>query len=357
MTTTTLRGWRRGAAEPRGLADCSLVVPTYRRPAEMARLLEHLRALPDVPAEVVVVDGSPDDAADRAMAAWARERALPFDLAVVRSPAGLTRQRNVGIDASGGALVFFLDDDCLPHPGYFAAVRDAFHADAAGAVGAVAGTPVNELDRPLSLRWRIRLALHLAPRRGETGRWYPSATSVPRALAKPFTGVRRVDVLPGCAMTFRREVLERHRFSSFFHGYAQGEDAEMSLRVGRDRVLLWCGDAHVTHEHAPGGRPPSVQKGRMEVRNRWFIWRRHSRRVPFRERARFWLDIGYVFAWDLAAFARAPRGGHLAHALGVARGAAECWIVPPRHDEPPAAREYEVVLRELDAAQPASSAS
>ncbi|HEX6534334.1 MAG TPA: glycosyltransferase [Gemmatimonadaceae bacterium] len=360
---TVLGGWRRDAREPGGIAGCSLVVPTYRRPAEMVKLLEHLCGLPDVPAEVVVVDGTPGDETDRAIAAWARGAALPFDLAVVRSPAGLTRQRNVGIDATTGALVFFLDDDCLPHPGYFAAIRAVYDADAAGEVGAVCGTPIEELDRPLSLRWRARLALRLAPRDGEPGRYYPTATSVPRALARPFTGTRRVDVMPGCAMSFRREVLERHRFSGFFHGYAQGEDLEMSLRVGRDRVVLWCGDAHVTHEHAPGGRPASARKGRMEVRNRYFIWKRYSPRVPARERVRFWLDIAYVLAWDVASFARAPRagGGHLAHAAGVVRGAVECWVSPPRYDEPPAAREYATSLvRVSDApsdAQPASSAS
>lgn len=342
-----LEGWRKLETGSAALADCALVVPTYRRPEEIVALLEKLTSLPDPPGEVVVVDGSPDEVPGRAILAWARIRRLPFELVYVKSPAGLTRQRNVGVDATTREFIFFLDDDCLPEPGYFRAIRQVFLEDTPNGVAVVCGSIINEMGRPLSLRWRIRFLLRLVPR-GESGKYYPTATSVPRSLVTPFTGSRPVDIVPGGAAAFRKSVFDRHRFSEFFKGYAQGEDVEMSMRIGREQRLLWCGDAHVRHYHAQQGRPASFKKGRMEVRNRFFIWKRYSPNAGLLERLKFWLDIAYVFSVDLVTFLIRPgQPYHLSHAFGVAGATVECLFRPPRYDEPEARREYEFCLATL----------
>lgn len=342
-----LHGWCKRAARPGALDDCSLVVPTYQRAGEMLALLNTLVGLPDPPGEVVVVDGSPGREVETAVTEWARLQALPFDMIYVRSPAGLTRQRNVGIDASTRDFVFYLDDDCLPQPGYFRAIRQVFVEDASGEVGAVCGSIINEMDQPLSWRWRIRFALRLVPR-GEPGKYYPTATSVPHSIQKPFTGVRSVDVLPGGAVAYRRAVFARHRFSHFFDGYSQGEDLEMSRRIARDWKLLACGDAHVVHNHAQHGRPAGFARGRMTIRNRYFIWKRHNHPIRFVDRVRFWGDQIYSIVYHIAFFLRHPlQSANILYALGMAAGAAECVLSPPRYEEPPAAREYEFILKPL----------
>lgn len=352
---TTLRGWSKAAAGRAGLADCSLVLATYERPGEIRTLLERVRVLPDAPAEVVVVDGSPGSASEDAIRNWAVERETPFDLIYVRSPAGLTRQRNVGIDASSGSIVYFLDDDCAPEPGYFAAIRRVYEEDLKREVGAVCGSPVNEMDGSLSFRWRARLALRIAPR-GQAGDYLRMGASMPLAAAVPFEGSRPTMAMPGCSMSFRRATLERHRFSHFFYGYSQSEDLEMSLRVGRDHEVLWCGDARVIHDHAPGGRPASMAKGRMEVRNRFFIWKRYVTGPTVLDRIRFWADTAYSMGYDVAAFARRPTSlAPLAHLLGCARGALECIVSPPRYAEPPAAREFNFDIRPLEELDPVTA--
>jgi glycosyltransferase involved in cell wall biosynthesis len=342
----SLHGFRAPAAgSPAGLHDCTLVVPTYRRPAEMVSLLRTLADLPDPPGEVVVVDGSGGDETRDAVLAWTSTARASFSLLFVKSPPGLTRQRNVGIDASTGEFIFFLDDDCVPLPGYFRAIRSVFTAEAPRNVGAVCGSIINALDKPLTPRWRIRFLLRLVPPRGEYGKYYPTATSVPMGLTKPFSGVRAVDIMPGGAAAYRREVFDRNRFSRFFYGYSQGEDMEMSLRIGREWTLLWCGDAHVLHNHVGGGRPDLFQKGLMEVRNRYFIWKRHSPGMSLAVRFRFWSDIAYVFALDLGGYISHPLTvGFLAHAAGVLKGIAVCIVFPPRYEEPVARREYECIF-------------
>lgn len=336
-----LPGWRlegTGAA----LHDCSLIVPTYRRPQEMAALLEHLltHSRDDVPGEVVVIDGSPDDNTQDEMRQWCAGRTLPFRLLYVHSAPGLTKQKNVGVDVSCGQYLFFLDDDTRTQAGYFRELRGAFADDTDGEIGAVGGSVVNEMAKPPSFRWRVRLALRLAPPK-EPMCYDASAISLPKSMAQPFSGLRCVDIVPGGACCFRREVFHKHRFSIFFEGYSNGEDVEMSLRTGREFKVLWCGGARLTHHPAPGGRPPDFARGRMDLRNRLFIRRRFFPKPPLRASVRFWADALLLIALDLILYSRCPRNTFLLrHAAGVLFASFEAFLSPPTATEPPASRRY-----------------
>lgn len=343
-----LPGWQKTGSGGRTLAACSLVVATRGRAGRVHDLLGKLAALDDAPAEVVIVDGSDDDETDQSLRRLARSRPLPYTMTYVRSPAGLTRQRNVGVDVSAGEYLFFLDDDCVPQRGYFRALREVLRAPENQDAGAVCGAIVNEINRPLSWRWKIRIALGLVPR-GESGKYYPTATSLPRSMELPFSGVRPIEVLPGGASAYRREVFTRQRFSEFFQGYAQGEDVEMSRRIAREWALLQCGDAHVVHDHAETGRPLGFGRGRMTVRNRTFIWRRHNPDVGLADRLRYWCDHLFSAFYYASVFARRPRQLHnLTYAFGLVMGIVEYGFAPPRYVEPAARRTYRVDLKSLD---------
>ena len=346
-STECLEGWIYKANTAGALSDCSLIVPTFKRPSEIIVLMQALARLPDIPFEVIIVDGSPNQETETSLKHWAIERDLPFDLIYISSPAGLTRQRNVGIEACRGEFIFFLDDDCLPYPNYFLSLQQAFHKDTSGEVGAVGATIINEMDLPLHIRWRLRFALGIVPR-GEPRKYYSMGTSVPTTLAKPFTGTREVDIVPGGASAYRRIVLEQHRFSRFFYGYAQGEDLEISLRIGRQWKLLWSGDARTEHHHAPGGRPPSREKGRMDICNRFFIWKRHTHPIRLIDYVRFAADVLYIGLYDLVSFMVRPKHSeYLSHAAGIIYGSVECLLRPPLYQEPPVKREYKFHLIDL----------
>ncbi|MFN7923943.1 MAG: glycosyltransferase [Bryobacteraceae bacterium] len=334
-----LPGWRIAAQRsvPGALNDCSLLVPTYCRAKEVVFLLEKVEALGDVPGEVVIVDSSPGRELEEAARNWAGDRRIPFDLVYVESPKGLTLQRNVGIDISTREFIFFLDDDAFPREGYFRHIHDVFAADAGGKIGAVGGCIINEIAKPISRRWQWRLRLGLVPQSVQPYQFHDCGSSVPSGLLQPFHGTRPVDVVQGGASAFRREVFREMRFSEFFYGYAYGEDVEMSLRVKSRWQVMFSGDARCEHHPAPGGRPASYAKGRMEVRNRYFIWKRHRPGASMANRFRFYGDLGYLFFWDMAWFAVRPWRLHFAsHGLGVAAGALECLVNPPRYEEPAA---------------------
>jgi GT2 family glycosyltransferase len=351
---TTLPGWRTAARARGTLDDCSLIIPTWNRHDELMRLLDSLLEIADLPGEVVVVDGNPEPEFSARLRDWTERRHVPFEFSYVESPDGLTRQRNVGVDISTREYLFFLDDDAIPLPGYFREMRRVFEEDRDRRVGALAGCVINEMNKPVARRWQLRFLLRIVPRI-EPMIYYPSGTHVPRSLLKPFSGVRRVDVLPGNAWTFRREVFDTERFSCFFEGYSQGEDLEMSLRVGRRWELLCCGDAHILHLPADYGRPAAYSRGRMEMRNRYFIWKRHTPRPALRYVVSFWVDTALLIAMDVAWFGVRPwRPEPLGHAVGTVWEMFRCLARPPLFKEPPARREYRLESPGLRAASTVS---
>jgi GT2 family glycosyltransferase len=339
-----LPGWHVKPKLAKGYTDCSLVIATCNRVTDVVELMEALSQREDVPSETVIVDGSTQPCLETRLKAWIAKSPPPFELVFVRCPPGLTRQRNAGIDISTRKYVFFLDDDSRPLENYFRSIREVFVNDIEKRIGAVGGSVVNELERPLSGRWRFRLAIGLVPKI-QPMMYDNCGTSAPKGLITRFRGLRRVDVLPGCAFAFRREVLEQHRFSHFFGGYCQGEDLEMSLRVGAHWQVVCCGDAEVLHQMAPGARAAAFEKGLMEVRNRFFIWQRHRPQTRPIDRLRFWADVALLFTLDLLHFLPQPwHTWNLKHAAGLLSGTLRCLLAPPQYAEPKARREYQVTF-------------
>lgn len=343
---TPLAGWRVHGHPVQAFEDCCLIVATYRRPEDIERQMLALRDLPDVPAEVVIVDGASDRETEKTLLDLTARFSFPFELTYVRSPKGLTRQRNVGIDVSTRQYVFFLDDDALPQAGYFAELRRLFREDTRETIGAIGVCALNELNKALPIRWRLRRKLRLVPL-NEPFVYNDAGTSAPSGLLKPFSGVRDVDLFPGYAFAVRRQVFEHIRFSGFFDGYSYGEDVEMSLRIKRHWRVLNCGDARVVHNVSPGGRPAAFDKGRMEVRNRYFIWRRYTRHASLLNRVRFHGDFLFLTAMDLAWFAIRPwKVHHLSHALGLLAGLASAATRSLDIREPAVQRRYRLEVAE-----------
>jgi GT2 family glycosyltransferase len=113
----------------------SVVIPTYRRPALLARCLAALsrQQLPAGTFEVLVADDAAETATQQHVQSL---HTSTFDIryVAVTGPHGPAAARNVGWRAARGPIIAFTDDDCIPDSNWLAAGLLAFDNPAVIAV-------------------------------------------------------------------------------------------------------------------------------------------------------------------------------------------------------------------------------
>lgn len=319
-----------------GTRTLSLIVCTYRRPVQMRTLLPSVLEQTRQPDEILIVDASPDSETEEAVTQIREgtDQRIKY-YRVAAEDRGLTRQRNYGIARARGEIIAFLDDDTIPEPDYFAELLACFDRQP-GSLG-VGGYIVNEVqwDRVASgspqssavfrsgewqrredYRWRLRNLLRLASPLSP-GWMPPSGHSRPVGFLPPDGKDYRVEFVMGCALAWKREVFERHKFSHYFEGYGLYEDMDFCIRATRDGALHVCTRARLIHEHAPSGRPNSFRYGEMVTRNGWFVWRRRWPQPSWPDRMRWWGTTVLLALCRLGDAVRGPmRGDAMAEALG-----------------------------------------
>jgi glycosyltransferase involved in cell wall biosynthesis len=123
----------------------SLVVATKGRTAELGRFLKSVSTQTYTPIEVIVVDQNADERLKPISAAFPR-----ISLTRLVSETGLSRARNVGVEAARGGLVAFPDDDCWYAPDLLDRVIGRLAGQPAWA-GLAGRTMSDQTGRPL---WR-----------------------------------------------------------------------------------------------------------------------------------------------------------------------------------------------------------
>ncbi|MGE0761332.1 MAG: glycosyltransferase family 2 protein, partial [Pirellulaceae bacterium] len=300
----------------------SVIICTYRRAAEVQRLLICLSEQKSVAFEVLVVDGSGEDrAVVDAVESAARESAKGLRLCLIRSPAGLTRQRNVGLKHAQGDLICFLDDDVTVPPTFLKQVVDILSAPEHLDVGGITGYDDRNYPASINFRWKLRRWLGVVPSL-EPGQVDRFGRNVPISFARPFTGFRPVGWLPGFCMIYRRRAMDRIFFDEQLPTYG-GEDRDYSLKVGAGWRLLLCGDLHVEHHVAAAHRVA----GWRQIRQTAFGQGR-----GFRQRSRTWGDtaaflafVGKELCIESLALVRHPTPASLAAPIARVCGALQGW--------------------------------
>ncbi len=225
----------------------SVIVPTYRRPADLERCLAALDAQLR-PADEVIVVARADDHATHAML---RERASGpgtrnLRVAPVTRP-GVVAAYNLGIETARGDIVCFTDDDAAPHPDWTRRLEGAFVAN--GELGGIGGRDI--------VHERGSILEGAAPNVGLV-RWYGRPIGNHHIGSGP---LRAVQVLKAVNMAFRRAALDGVRFDERLRGSGAQVHCEMqfSLDVVRRRWQLMY-DPAILVDHFPAPRGDDDQR-------------------------------------------------------------------------------------------------
>ncbi len=237
----------------------SVIICTYGRAAVLEQLIHCLEHQTHQNFEVLLVDGNDlGSPAQLALETLVSKSSSSARLRILRSPRGLTRQRNTGMRAASGDVLFFLDDDVTFEPGFLAQAAELFARPDMEDVGGITGYDILNYGHSLALRWRIRNWFGAIPSL-EPGAVDHLGRGVPVSFVKPFSGFKAVGWLAGFCMIYRRAVLQGLEFDEELPTYG-GEDRDFSIRVGKCwRLLLW-GDLHLRHHGSEEGRDSDVDR-------------------------------------------------------------------------------------------------
>lgn len=249
----------------------ALVIATYRREHILPRCLRLAVQQTRPPAEIIVVDSSPDwektrDAVRAELAAVHPAIRWTYVAAEKRSSAS---QRNQGARLATADVLFLIDDDSLMYPDCAEQILRIYEADLGGAVAGVNAVhvpaPPDEPADPLAqnpsehgttkqyglvarlVRGLLRADDVFVPYDAD----FPHRP-LPAEVAKLPIGTRPLMV--GWGMTFRRDICRREPFEEILSYYAAGEDSDMGYRASRHGLLLTALEGRLCHLGAGGGR-------------------------------------------------------------------------------------------------------
>jgi glycosyltransferase involved in cell wall biosynthesis len=220
----------------------SVIVPTYRRIADLERCIAALDAQYRRADEVIVIARRED----RTTVEWldaliARLPDSRINVAIVDQP-GVVAAYNRGLDTASGDILCFTDDDAAPHPDWIERIVRAF-ADTP-AIGGIGGRDVVHQNGGV-----------LQGRKSAVGlvSWYGRAVGNHHIGHGP---PRNVHVLKGVNMAFRREAVAGVRFDPRLRGTGAQVHCEMAFSLDvcrRGWTLVYDPDLLVEHYPAVRG--------------------------------------------------------------------------------------------------------
>jgi GT2 family glycosyltransferase len=206
---------------------------------------------------------------------------------------GLTKQRNYGISkvAATSKIVCFLDDDTILENDYFEELLKTYldYPEALGVGGYITNETVWE-KAPKNYIKNTKEFFYDGWKKKDGSRFVIRKklgldTNLPPCFMPEFSHGRSVAFLPPSGITyevqqfmggvssFKKEVLDAHKFSTYFEGYGLYEDADYTFRLSNIGKLYLNTNAKLAHFHDGSGRPNKFSYGKMVIRNGWYVWR------------------------------------------------------------------------------------
>ncbi|HVZ48674.1 MAG TPA: glycosyltransferase [Gemmatimonadaceae bacterium] len=212
----------------------SVIIPSWRRPSDLARCLRAVAAQRVPPFEVVVGARADDAATAEVVAAEAARRAYPVTIATTTAP-GVIAAMSAALARVRGDIVALTDDDAEPRPDWIERLDAVFAHPRVGGVGGRDWQPAERGDRD------------------DVGRvqWFGRVIGHHHLGAGP---ARPVDVLKGANAAFRTSLVRAVGFDARLRGAGAQMFWELALCLPLRRAgwtLIYDPAIAVDHHIAP----------------------------------------------------------------------------------------------------------
>lgn len=203
----------------------SVVIPTYGREQVLVETLQRVLELDPLPAEVVVVDQTPDHEreTEASLVEWSAQGRIRW---IRRAMPSIPASMNDGLVAAAGDVVLFLDDDVVPVPDLLRWHAEAFRCHAPAIVVGQVLQPGEESVAPVAGDFRFC---------NDAPAWIVDAIACNMAV-------------------HRATAIAAGGFDENFRGAAYRFEKEFALRAGRGaRAVYFEPRASIRHLRAERG--------------------------------------------------------------------------------------------------------
>ncbi|MGI6087887.1 MAG: glycosyltransferase family 2 protein [Kiritimatiellia bacterium] len=258
-----------------------VLVTTYQRPEFLTRCLDSLRDQTLAPTRVVVVVRDTDIETAEIVSEYAAKHTELNILAVTVTSPGVVAANNAAYRHLQSEIVVFIDDDASAPPTWLEMLLRHYNDPSVGAVG---GRIRNHRQDRLVFADRVfarhsnRLTIF---GRMDSGQMYQ------------FQGVREVDFLTGCNMSFRRKLLAPCDMEIKGDGYCYEVDLCLTVKTLGFRVIL---DAEAVNDHwsaprreGPARNDPNIVRCNNRY-NETYVFAKHRRAALF-------VTLRAIFYW------------------------------------------------------------
>lgn len=249
--------------------ETSVILCTRNRVDEVIRFSQSLYNQTRLPSEFIIVDSSDEPLnSNEKFIDFFKQRQEKICLHYFHSEAGLTKQRNIGVRQSSGAIIYFFDDDVILDPRYLQIMNKSFddYPDYMGGMGTMIN--IGGYKETYTLSYIIKRFFLLQHNYGN-GKFQKSG--FPR---HPYgtNQFKEVEVLGGGLTGYRKEVFKEFNFDENLTGYSFMEDVDFSRRVSYKYKLFYNPEAKLEHRVGRGGRGDIRENRKTYILNHRYLF-------------------------------------------------------------------------------------
>lgn len=274
----------------------SVIIPTKDRPEDASKCLDSILIQTLLPDEIIIVDGSSTNEFDSNIITRANEKIKTIYL---HTTAGLTHQKNAGVRASSGDILFFLDDDVVLEKDFIKEILNVFAQDPNEKVAGVCGdiiTPKEQngwsarhmLIEAIQTLNKSIATIFLLSKNGN-GKFRASGFPTDVYGAKE---IKNVEFLPGGLTAYRRKIFAEFEFDENLSGYCYMEDDDFSYRVSRRYKNVFTPYAKLFHNVSPVARADTAAREKMLIENSYYLFKKNIPQTLKHKFAFYWAITG-----------------------------------------------------------------
>lgn len=291
----------------------SIIIPTMNREKDLWNCVNSVIKQTVKPDELIIVDDGDLNASSYRAILQNNEINSIY---IRKKEQGLTKSRNLGVASASGDIVLFLDDDVILDNAYIENILKVFACDALKKIGGVSGVIIN-IPKPTRRDefWHFMERLFCISSK-ENGRILPSGF---RSGMCTVHVEKKVDLLTGCNMAYRKEVFSDLQFDEYYKGYAFGEDRDFSYRVSKKYDLVITPHAKVQHLSTNAGRIDICKLNYMRIINQWYFFKKNMQK-SFKNCCCFCLALFGLMVINILHFSANPSKINFCALKGTAYG-------------------------------------